>query len=232
MRRLLVFSLLLLAFVPFTLGQGSQSGSLTGTVTAGGTPMPGVTVTIESSALQGKRSLATGPHGDYVFKFLPPGAYIITFELAGMKTVTQKVTLELSATVRTDETMEPATTEAIIVTAAATEAEKTAVHESSYNDQTVQALPTITRTIDEIAALAPAVTQNTPNLNQLKINGGFAYDNVFLVDGADIDDHYFAQPTNNLVIEEAVQETQVLTSNISAEYGRFSGGVVNAITKS
>src|SRR5262249_30163652 len=68
--------------------------------------------------------------------------------------------------------------------------------------------------------------------NQLKINGGFAYDNVFLVDGADIDDHYFAQPTNNLVIEEAVQETQVLSSNISAEYGRFSGGVVNAITKS
>jgi hypothetical protein len=78
------------------------------------------------------------------------------------------------------------------------------------------------------------VTTNAPNadIGQLKINGGFAYDNVFLVDGADIDDHYFTNPTNALVIEEAIQETQVLTSNISAEYGRFSGGVVNAITKS
>ena len=76
------------------------------------------------------------------------------------------------------------------------------------------------------------MTQNTPNANQLQINGGFAFDNVFLVDGVDIDDHYFGSPTNQLVIEDAVQETQVLTSNISAEYGRFSGGVVNAVTKS
>jgi hypothetical protein len=233
MRRLLVFSLLLSAFVPFALGQGSQSGSLTGTVTAGGSPLPGVTVTIESSALQGKRTLSTGAHGDYVFKFLPPGVYVITFELAGMRTVTEKVTLELSAVVRTDAAMEPATTEAIVVTAGATEVQKTAVHETSMNYDSVQALP-IGRTVDQIASLAPEVTTNAPNadIGQLKINGGFAYDNVFLVDGADIDDHYFTNPTNALVIEEAIQETQVLTSNISAEYGRFSGGVVNAITKS
>src|SRR5262249_6908801 len=81
-------------------------------------------------------------------------------------------------------------------------------------------------------AQAPAVNQNTPNAGQLHINGGFAYDNVFLLDGADVNDHYFASPTTAVIIEEAVQETQVLTSNISAEYGRFSGGVVNAITKS
>src|SRR5215471_15762097 len=232
MRRLLVFSLLLLAFVPFALGQGSQSGSLTGTVTAGGTPMPGVTVTIESPALQGKRTQSTGAHGDYVFKFLPPGDYSVTFELSGMRIIHQKVTLDLGAVARSDATLEPAAQEVIVVSAPVTEAQRTAVHESSYDSQTVQALPTATRTIDEIAAFAPQVTQNTPNANQLKINGGFAYDNVFLVDGADIDDHYFTSPTNRLVIEDAVQETQVLSSNISAEYGRFTGGIVNAITRS
>src|SRR5215471_5584761 len=233
MRRLLVFSLLLLAFVPFTLGQGSQSGSLTGTVTAGGTPMPGVTVTIESPALRGKRTQSTGAHGDYVFKFLPPGDYSVAFELSGMRTIHQKVTLELGAVARSDATLEPAAQEVIVVSAPVTEVQKTAVHETSLNYDSVQALP-IGRTVDQIASLAPAVTTNAPNadIGQLKINGGFAYDNVFLVDGADIDDHYFTNPTNALVIEDAVQETQVLTSNISAEYGRFSGGVVNAITKS
>jgi hypothetical protein len=219
-------------FVPSALlGQGSQSGSLTGTVTAGGVGLPGVTVTIESPALQGKRTQTTGAQGDYVFKFLPPGDYTITFELAGMRSIEKRVSLELAAIARSDAILEPAASEAVTVTAAATEVEKSAVHESSYDSKQVQALPVL-RTIDEIAALAPAVTQNTPDAGQLRINGGFAYDNVFLVDGADIDDHYFSNPTNSLVIEDAVQETQVLTSNISAEYGRFTGGLVNAITKS
>jgi hypothetical protein len=41
-----------------------------------------------------------------------------------------------------------------------------------------------------------------------------------------------ARCPQNLFIEDAIQETQTLTSGISAEYGRFSGGVINAITKS
>jgi carboxypeptidase family protein len=213
------------------LAQGSQSGSFSGTVTAGGVGLPGVTVTVESPALQGKRTQTTGAQGDYIFKFLPPGAYKITFELSGMRTVVQQAKLELGAVARADAVLEPAATEAVTVTATTREIDKTAVHESNYDDKQVQALPVL-RTIDQIAALAPAVTQNTPNAGQLKINGGFAYDNVFLLDGADIDDHYFSSPTNALVIEDAVQETQVLSSNISAEYGRFTGGIVNAVTKS
>ena len=52
-----------------------------------------------------------------------------------------------------------------------------------------------------------------------------------MINGVDINDNLFAQP-QNLFIEDAIEETQVLTSGISAEFGRFSGGVVNAITKS
>ena len=52
-----------------------------------------------------------------------------------------------------------------------------------------------------------------------------------MINGVDINDNLFAQP-QNLFIEDAIEETQVLTSGISAEYGRFTGGVVNAITKS
>jgi hypothetical protein len=63
------------------------------------------------------------------------------------------------------------------------------------------------------------------------INGAFAFDNVFMLNGVDVNDNLFGAP-QNLFIEDAIEETQVLTSGISAEYGRFSGGVINAITKS
>ena len=53
---------------------------------------------------------------------------------------------------------------------------------------------------------------------------------MFLLDGVDINDNLFGN-ANNLFIEDAIEETQVLTSGISAEYGRFSGGVINAVTK-
>ena len=101
----------------------------------------------------------------------------------------------------------------------------------------IEALAT-PRTLQGIAQLSPGVTENAPNqgttggsVGQVVINGAFAFDNVFMINGVDINDNLFAQP-QNLFIEDAIEETQVLTSGISAEFGRFSGGVVNAITRS
>ena len=93
----------------------------------------------------------------------------------------------------------------------------------------IEMLPT-GRTPSLVAELAPGLTNNTPNVNQVTISGAIAYDNVFLLDGVDIGDNLFARP-DDLFVEEAILETQVLTSAVSAEYGRFSGGVVNAVTK-
>ena len=52
-----------------------------------------------------------------------------------------------------------------------------------------------------------------------------------MINGVDVNDNLSATP-QNLFIEDAIEETQVLTSGIPAEYGRFTGGVINAITKS
>src|SRR4029078_726938 len=70
-----------------------------------------------------------------------------------------------------------------------------------------------------------------PHVREDVHSGVFAFDHVFMINGGDISDNIFATP-QNLFVEDAIQETQVLTSGISAEYGRFGGGVVNAITKS
>ena len=52
-----------------------------------------------------------------------------------------------------------------------------------------------------------------------------------LLDGAEISDPYFGGGTT-VYLEDAIEETQVLTAGVSARYGRFQGGVINAITKS
>ena len=93
----------------------------------------------------------------------------------------------------------------------------------------VSVLP-IGRTPARIAEIAPGLTDNTPNLGQVTISGAFAYDNVFMIDGVDVNDNLFGT-ANNVFIEDAIAETQILTSGISAESGRFSGGVINLVTK-
>src|SRR5262249_57290164 len=101
---------------------------------------------------------------------------------------------------------------------------------SNIKHDEIEALAT-PRTLQGIATLAPAVSEYTPNGGQLVINGAFAFDNIFMINGVDVNDNLFAN-AQNLFIEDAIDETQVLTSGISAEYGRFSGGGVHAITKS
>src|SRR5690606_18479924 len=96
----------------------------------------------------------------------------------------------------------------------------------------VEALAT-SRSLSGIALLAPGVNDNAPNASsgQVVISGAFAFDNLFMVNGVDVNDDVFGNP-QNLFIEDSIEDTQVLTSGVSAEYGRFSGGVVSAITKS
>ena len=224
---------LLLAFSLAAAAQGLQTGILTGTArdTQGGV-LPGVTVTASSPALQGTRSAVTDQNGVYILRGLPPGAYTVRFELVGLETREEKGEVLLGSTTSVDTTMAVAgVTEAVEVTANVTPAPlETPSLGANFGYETVNSLPT-PRTLDGIAELAPGLTDNTPNAGQVTISGAFAYDNVFLVDGVDINDNLFGS-ANDLFIEDAIAETQVLTAGVPAEYGRFGGGIINAITKS
>jgi hypothetical protein len=141
------------------------------------------------------------------------------------------VALSLGLTTEQNVTIQPSgVAESVTVTGAIPAPIASPVIGQNFLHEELEQLAT-PRTIQGIAQLAPAVNENSPNAGQVNINGAFAFDNIFMVNGVDINDNLFAQP-QNLFIEDAIQETQVLTSGISAEYGRFSGGVVNAVTKS
>ena len=235
MRRFIpfVFFMLIAGAWPGTgSAQGVQTGTIRGVVRdAQGLAMPGVTVTATSPALQGPRVETTDTAGAYTLVNLPPGAYTVTFELSNFETVSRQTNVALGLVVEQNITMRAAgITEAVTVVAETPAPIATPVVGANIKHEEIEALAT-PRTIQGIATLAPAVTEYTPNAGQLVINGSFAFDNVFMINGVDINDNLFANP-QNLFVEDAIEETQVLTSGISAEYGRFSGGVINAITKS
>jgi hypothetical protein len=228
--RFLVVALLLLVAASVTAQV--TSATLEGTVKGpDGQGLPGVTVTAKSPALMGERTAVTAAGGDYVIRGLPPGDYTVTFSLEGMSGQTVKRNLPLGLNTRIDADMKvSAVTEAITVTGGSPTVLETQTVGANIKAATVQQLPVV-RTPTGIASLSAGVTDRTPVANQLSISGGIAYDNNFLINGVNMQDNIFGN-TNNLFIEDAIQETQVLTSGISAEYGHFTGGVLNVITKS
>jgi hypothetical protein len=223
---------LVLAGSASSFSQGVQTGTIRGAVRdQQNLPVPGATVTVTSATLQGARTVVTDSDGAYALSNLPPGQYQVKFELNGFTTVTQSTSVLLGLTVEVNVGLQPAgVAETVNVVAETPAPIATPVGGANFMHEEIEQLST-PRSLEGISTLSPSLTENSPNVGQVVINGAFAFDNIFMVNGVDVNDNLFASP-QNLFIEDAIQETQVLTSGISAEYGRFSGGVVNAITKS
>jgi outer membrane receptor protein involved in Fe transport len=233
MKRTFFSLLMVLALAPAVAGaQGVQTGTLTGTVKSiDGVAIAEAAVVVTSQALQGERTAVTDVNGIYVLPSLPPGTYTLRFAKDGLTPAELTAPLPLGATASVDAILAIAqVTETVLVEGVTPPAVTATQTSANITANEVNALP-MGRTPYLIAELMPGLTTNTPNREQLTISGGFAYDNVFLVDGVDVNDNLLGS-MNELFIEDAIGEVQVLTSGITAEYGRFSGGVVNVITKS
>jgi hypothetical protein len=215
--------------------QGVQTGTLRGFVTGpDGAPVPNAEITVSSPAMQGPRTTSTDEAGGYALYALPPGEYAVRVVVSGAEVAQQQARVPLGGVAEVHVRMRLANVrEAVTVVAPVL---TTPAANANYTHAQIDALAT-PRTLSGIARFAPGVSDAvatpgpTEGQGQVSIHGGLGYDNVFLVDGVDVNDNIFGWP-QNLFIEDAIAETQVLTSGVSAEYGRFGGGVVNAITKS
>lgn len=209
-----------------------QSAALRGTATIGHSPLPGVSVRIGSPALQGVRSTVTGPTGAYQFAALPPGTYIVAFELEGFEHVRKEIGLSLSQTSIVDVDLERAhfSEEVTVSGAGHYFASDRSGMATSFAAGEMVRLP-VERDVLSTASLAAGVTQTSLGINkQPVISGSPGYDNLIMVNGAVITNSDGS--LHSLFIEDAIEQTTVLSGAISAEYGRFTGGVINAITKS
>ena len=221
-----------------THAQGLQTGTVTGIVdSVDRVALPGVRVTAASTALQDERTAITDVNGVYYLRALPPGTYAVSLELPDFRPSTRdNVVVNVGGITTVNATMSLATlVETVTVTAdtlSVTTGVTTAMTTSqTYGKREIDALPVGRRPAD-IAEFGPGVSSpSTTAAGQVLIGGAFGFDNVFMVNGVDVNDNILGT-ANNLFIEDAIQEASVLTHGISAEYGRFSGGVVNIVTKS
>ena len=172
----------------------------------------------------------TSVNGDYILPGLPPGSYTVTVELSGFATTKQTRDVGAGQPVQLDVTLRPAAVSEVVTVTARTDAFTNTVQASTnIQQELLSTLPTA-RTILSAVNLSPAAHATGPN-NAITIGGAMSADNLFMLDGVQIQDNIRGTPFS-LFIEDAIQETTVSTSGISAEYGRFTGGVVNAITRS
>ena len=232
---LVVTLMLMLQGVSYAQG---TAGVLSGHVTSSDAlPLPGATVMVTSPALQGTQSTATALTGDYLLLGLPPGSYEVTIRFPGLQTLRRQVELPLGGRAIANASLPVAGVgETLEVTASPPSRLTTSQVSTNLRAPELDKLPLDrhpTRVVLLSSAVTAAETANRPGTQtpRASMSGAFRFANLFLVDGVDVGDSLFGFPFVSL-IEDAIEETQVSTSGISAEYGRFSGGVVNVITKS
>jgi outer membrane receptor for ferrienterochelin and colicin len=234
----LVFAILAsLVMASSGFAQGSPTGTISGRVSSEAGVLPGVTVTATSPALQGSRSAVTSENGDFILPLLPPGEYKVLFELQGFRTVEQAANVAAAQTVPVDVRLSAGITETVNVLGNQETFAQLAPVSTSYKASDIAALPT-DRSLNATMLFAPGVFSTGPSTNSqdsttqaITISGAMSFENLFLVNGVVLNENLRGQAVP-LFIEDAVQETTVTSGAISAEFGRFSGGVVNAVTKS
>ena len=237
---LIAIAIISLAINPLLVAaQSPQSSILFGLVSDDqGTPLPGAKATVSSPSLQGTRMGSTGDNGQFSISGLTAGTYKLTVELEGFRTDVREIAIHpgsnsVAVTLQIAEVAEE-----MIVTGQLQSISGTpdiyAV--DTYNPETTKDLP-VTRNLAEAINLTPGTVTDVDYNPQYKSfgaatnSGAFFYDNLFLINGVEVNEN-IRGTFLPLFIEDAIVETTSITSGVSAEYGRFTGGVVNAITKS
>jgi len=243
---------LLIGMCPSTRVNAQVVGAtLSGTITdQSGGVVPKADVAIKNTATSDTRTVSTNADGIYSAANLQPGKYDVTVSASGFSRAVQTgLTLTVGATQILNLTMQVGqATQTVEVTAdaPAMNLENAAIG-SNIAENAVKELPLNGRSWSDLATLSPGVyavhTQLTQARDlwsrgfgsQLSISGARPQQNNYRVDGVSVNDPTNGGPGSLLggnMGVDAISEFSVLTTNYSTEYGRASGGIINATTKS
>jgi hypothetical protein len=206
-----------------------ETGSISGyTFDGTGAAISGVSITVTGAALPGERSVVTGDTGFYQVPLLLPGTYTVKASKAGVGDSTRTVVVEVSRDSQVDLALGVALQESVAVTAATPKVDLRSTEVNfNFNKELIDQLP-LQRTYAGLFQLVPGVAENSsfaPN------GGGSRQDNTYLLDGVNITNPGFGYLSTE-VNEFDIQEFSVKRGAITAEFGRASGFVTNAVTRS
>jgi outer membrane receptor protein involved in Fe transport len=208
--------------------QTGQTGSIKGTVTdPDNLPLPGVIVTLESSALIVNRTTITNNSGNYRFPGLPPGIFRLTFQMDGMKTVVRSpITVNIGKTAVVNVTLELSPIEERVEVpgrAPAIDRQSTG-GVTNLEAQQLGMVPTPGRTVMDYFNMTAGINNNSAH-------GSGEMENAYNLEGVNMGDPVTSTEYVTFGMD-VMEEVAVLSGGLSAEYGSVKGAVLNVVTKS
>jgi Carboxypeptidase regulatory-like domain len=202
--------------------------------------LPGVAVTIRNQDTGMFRETITGADGTYFITAVLPGRYDITAELSGFRKLQRTVTLEIGKTVTIDLQLQVGGLEEAVTVTGESPLVDTTSKEIGGNiaERELRDLPVFNRNWIQFVAMMPGVVYETATdtfgADTIQVNGQDSRNNNFLLDGAsNMDDLVGARGGTQVRTPLlAIQEFQVVTNQPDAEFGRTTGAVINAVSKS
>src|SRR5262245_61489590 len=218
----------------------ASTGQISGTVRdASGAYVPNANVTITNKATGLKSEETTNPDGIFQFVLVPVGSYEIKVAVPGFsEAVAKDVTVEVGRTSTLNVSLKVGNVEQTVQVTAETIQVEQSQSDSYVNAQAINDLPIFGRRFQDFVTLTPTA-QVEPSRNQISLAGQRGINGNVMIDGADYNQPFFGgirggERSNNAftIPQESIREFQVTDAGYSAEFGRSTGGVITAITKS
>ena len=236
-----------LMFVASPATSQSFYGSLVSVVRdAQGGVIPGATIVLTNTATSERREGVSAENGEYRFVNLVPGTYRLEVELSGFQRyVRDQIEVNVQSQPRIEVALQLGSlAETVQVTGASPvlQTENASVG-IVVGSRPVQELPLNGRNVLNLISLAPSVVPQGGSEGSLtgknvfaggnfQIGGGTANQSASYFDGVTVQDSAYGNIVVLTPSPESVAEFRVQTNNSSAEFGRFTGGVINIVSRS
>src|SRR3954466_5294951 len=206
-----------------------------------GAVLPGVTVVVRNQETGMVRDTVSGQDGTFIASGLVPGPYQLSAELQGFKKFERKdLRLEVGKTSSIDVSMSVGTIEETVTVTSESPLVDVTSKEIGGNitSETLVKLPSVNGNfvgfVGLLPGIIPSISTESFGSDSVSVNGQDPRNNNYMLDGGNNNDDVIGQRagTQARTPIEAIQEFQVITGQYDAQYGRTSGAVVNAVTKS
>ncbi|MGA9186499.1 MAG: carboxypeptidase regulatory-like domain-containing protein [Candidatus Acidiferrales bacterium] len=248
-RRFLVF------LAGFTFAAAVCFASITGSISGivsdpSGSVVPGASVTATNTATGVQATVQTDGAGFYSFPDLAVGDYNLVVSQTGFKSYTKNgIHIDANSAVRADVKLDVGEiSEKVTVTSNAVQVETQSTQMGEViNSQKIEAVPLDGRSFVDLLSLQPGVVpgayasqaaglndravSGTLGSGNVSVNGQREASNGFMLNGANVNE---GKNNGTAVIPnlDSIEEFRIITNNFDAEYGNYSGGQVNVVTKS
>ena len=208
---------------------------------AQGAAVPGATIVVRNQDTGMFRETVSGADGTYLVSGIVPGVYEITAELQGFKKLGLKdIRLEIGKTSTIDLALAVGALEEVVSVSAESPLVDVTTKEVGGNitGNELVDLPSINRNfigfIGLLPGIVPSISTESFGSDSISVNGSDPRNNNYMLDGGNNNDDVIGQRagTQARTAIESVQEFQVITNQYDAQFGRTTGAVINAVTKS